>query len=65
MPQALVNRIVLPETYAGGVPYGLPRELRAGAPVWWVDEPAVGAWAAVLKRPVSLTFNQSPGSTSA
>ncbi|WP_371682351.1 cytochrome P450 [Kitasatospora sp. MMS16-BH015] len=28
------------------MPYGLYRELRAAAPVCWVEEPAVGAWPA-------------------
>ncbi|MEU9040946.1 MULTISPECIES: cytochrome P450 [unclassified Kitasatospora] len=42
--QARVNRIFLPETYADGVPYDLFRELRAEAPVCWVEEPAVGDW---------------------
>ncbi|MFJ7248108.1 cytochrome P450 [Kitasatospora sp. NPDC098652] len=42
--QARVNRIFLPDTYAEGVPYGLFRELRAAAPVCWVEEPAVGDW---------------------
>lgn len=44
--QALVNRIFLPATYAEGVPYDLFRELRAGAPVCRVEEPAVGEWPA-------------------
>ncbi|MFD8703218.1 hypothetical protein ACFV1W_11420 [Kitasatospora sp. NPDC059648] len=44
--QARVNRIFRPETYAQGVPYGLFRELRAQAPVCWVEEPAVGEWPA-------------------
>ncbi|MQS11209.1 cytochrome P450 [Streptomyces kaniharaensis] len=44
--QARVNRLFLPETYAEGVPYGLFRELRAAAPVCWVEEPAVGDWPA-------------------
>ncbi|MFJ9606931.1 cytochrome P450 [Kitasatospora sp. NPDC101176] len=44
--QERVNRIFLPATYADGVPYGLFRELRAEAPVWWVEEPAVGDWPA-------------------
>ncbi|WP_420492907.1 cytochrome P450 [Kitasatospora camelliae] len=44
--QARVNRIFLPETYAEGVPYALHRELREAAPVWWVEEPAVGPWPA-------------------
>ncbi|MER7845833.1 cytochrome P450 [Kitasatospora sp. NPDC096077] len=42
--QARVNRIFRPETYADGVPYELFRELRAQAPVCWVEEPAVGDW---------------------
>ncbi|MER5638063.1 cytochrome P450 [Kitasatospora sp. NPDC002227] len=44
--QARVNRIFLPDTYADGVPYELLRELRAEAPVCWVEEPPVGYWAA-------------------
>ncbi|WP_316519933.1 cytochrome P450 [Kitasatospora brasiliensis] len=44
--QARANRIFLPETYAEGVPYELFRELRAEAPVCWVEEPAVGDWPA-------------------
>ncbi|MFC5663823.1 cytochrome P450 [Kitasatospora misakiensis] len=44
--QARVNRIFRPETYAEGVPYELLRELRAEAPVCWVEEPAAGAWPA-------------------
>ncbi|WP_406110942.1 cytochrome P450 [Kitasatospora purpeofusca] len=44
--QARANRIFLPGTYAEGVPYGLFRELRAEAPVCWVEEPAVGPWPA-------------------
>ncbi|SOB85353.1 cytochrome P450 [Streptomyces sp. 1331.2] len=44
LDQAYVNQIFLPATYAGGVPYGIFRELRATAPVWWVEEPAVGEW---------------------
>ncbi|WP_051824323.1 cytochrome P450 [Kitasatospora aureofaciens] len=44
--QARVNRIFRPETYAEDVPYGLFRELRAEAPVWWVEESAVGEWPA-------------------
>ncbi|MFJ8622918.1 cytochrome P450 [Kitasatospora sp. NPDC093550] len=44
--QAAVNRVFLPGTYAGGVPYELFRELRAEAPVWWVEEPGVGGWPA-------------------
>ncbi|MFD9127707.1 cytochrome P450 [Kitasatospora sp. NPDC059571] len=35
-----------PGTYADGVPYELFRELRAAAPVCWVEEPAVGDWPA-------------------
>ncbi|MFE3873109.1 cytochrome P450 [Kitasatospora sp. NPDC059146] len=46
LDQARVNRIFLPGTYAEGVPYGLFRELRAEAPVCWVEEPAVGDWPA-------------------
>ncbi|MER8187677.1 cytochrome P450 [Kitasatospora sp. NPDC094015] len=46
LDQAQVNRIFLPATYAEGVPYELYRELRAAAPVWWVEEPAVGDWPA-------------------
>ncbi|MFD5468617.1 hypothetical protein ACFWIQ_38310 [Kitasatospora sp. NPDC127059] len=42
--QARVNRIFLPGTYALGVPYELFRELRAQAPVRWVEEPAVADW---------------------
>ncbi|MEE1825562.1 cytochrome P450 [Streptomyces sp. BE20] len=42
--QAHLNRIFLPGTYADGVPYELFRELRAQGSVWWVEEPAVGAW---------------------
>ncbi|KJK58949.1 cytochrome P450 [Saccharothrix sp. ST-888] len=41
-----MNRLFLPETYAEGVPYGLFRELRATAPVCWVEEPPVGNWPA-------------------
>ncbi|MFE0459875.1 cytochrome P450 [Kitasatospora sp. NPDC058965] len=41
-----VDRIFRPETYAAGVPYELFRALRAERAVWWVREPAVGAWAA-------------------
>ncbi|MFD8754483.1 cytochrome P450 [Kitasatospora sp. NPDC059577] len=44
--QARANRIFLPATYAEGVPYELFRELRAEAPVCWVEEPAVGDWPA-------------------
>ncbi|MEK2494968.1 cytochrome P450 [Kitasatospora purpeofusca] len=44
--QARANRIFLPGTYAEGVPYELFRELRAEAPVCWVEEPAVGPWPA-------------------
>ncbi|MBD0692004.1 cytochrome P450 [Streptomyces sp. CBMA123] len=44
LDQARVNRIFLPGTYAEGVPYELFRELRAQAPVCWVEEPAVGDW---------------------
>ncbi|WP_234435083.1 MULTISPECIES: cytochrome P450 [Streptomyces] len=44
LDQAYVNQIFLPATYADGVPYGLFRELRSAAPVWWVEEPAVGEW---------------------
>ncbi len=44
--QARANRIFLPGTYAEGVPYGLFRELRAEAPVCWVEEPEVGPWPA-------------------
>ncbi|WP_224275064.1 cytochrome P450 [Streptomyces sp. LS1784] len=44
--QARANRIFLPGTYAEGVPYDLFRELRAEAPVCWVEEPAVGEWPA-------------------
>ncbi|GHF54379.1 cytochrome P450 [Kitasatospora xanthocidica] len=44
--QAVANRIFLPGTYAEGVPYDLFRELRAEAPVCWVEEPAVGEWPA-------------------
>ncbi|MEU8926201.1 hypothetical protein AB0D10_35610 [Kitasatospora sp. NPDC048545] len=44
--QARANRIFLPATYAEGVPYDLFRELRAEAPVCWVEEPAVGDWPA-------------------
>ncbi|MER6363525.1 cytochrome P450 [Kitasatospora sp. NPDC001527] len=44
--QARVNRIFLPGTYAEGVPYELFRELRAEAPLWWVEEPPVGEWPA-------------------
>ncbi|MFJ9454509.1 cytochrome P450 [Kitasatospora sp. NPDC101447] len=46
LDQAYVNQIFLPATYAEGVPYGLFRELRASAPVCWVEEPAVGEWPA-------------------
>ncbi|WP_395298281.1 cytochrome P450 [Kitasatospora hibisci] len=46
LDQAHVNRIFLPSTYAEGVPYELLRELRSAAPVWWVEEPAVGPWPA-------------------
>ncbi|GAA4844021.1 cytochrome P450 [Kitasatospora terrestris] len=46
LDQARVNRIFLPSTYAEGVPYGLFGELRAQAPVCWVEEPAVGPWPA-------------------
>lgn len=46
LDQARVNRIFLPVTYADGVPYGLFRELRAAAPVCWVEEPEVGRWPA-------------------
>jgi len=38
--------VFLPETYAGGVPYGLFAELRRDRPVCWIDEPAVGPWPA-------------------
>ncbi|AUY48405.1 cytochrome P450 [Streptomyces sp. CB01881] len=44
--QARANRVFLPGTYAEGVPYDLFRELRAEAPVCWVEEPAVGDWPA-------------------
>ncbi|GAA1387682.1 cytochrome P450 [Kitasatospora putterlickiae] len=44
--QARANRIFLPGTYAGGVPYELFRELRAASPVCWVEEPPVGEWPA-------------------
>ncbi|MGA5817810.1 cytochrome P450 [Kitasatospora sp. NPDC094028] len=44
LSQADVNRIFLPATYADGMPYGLLRELRRAAPVWWVEEPAVAGW---------------------
>ncbi|MFD5465772.1 cytochrome P450 [Kitasatospora sp. NPDC127059] len=44
--QAHVNQIFFPETYADGVPYDLFRELRAEAPVCWVEEPAVREWPA-------------------
>ncbi|MFE7190265.1 hypothetical protein [Kitasatospora sp. NPDC057541] len=44
--QARANRIFLPGTYAGGVPYELFRELRARSPVCWVEEPPVGEWPA-------------------
>lgn len=44
LSQADVNRIFLPATYADGVPYGLFRELRRAAPVWWVEEPPVAGW---------------------
>ncbi|MER7704024.1 cytochrome P450 [Kitasatospora sp. NPDC097605] len=44
--QARVNRIFLPGTYAGDVPYDLFRELRTTAPLWWVEEPPVGDWPA-------------------
>ncbi|MFB8200352.1 cytochrome P450 [Kitasatospora purpeofusca] len=44
--QARANRIFLPGTYAEGVPYELFRELRAEAPVCWVEEPSVGPWPA-------------------
>ncbi|GAA2749669.1 cytochrome P450 [Kitasatospora cinereorecta] len=46
LDQARVNRIFLPGTYADGVPYELLRELRAEAPVRWVEEPPVGNWPA-------------------
>jgi len=46
LDQARVNRIFLPATYADGVPYELFRELRAAAPVCWVEEPPVGNWPA-------------------
>ncbi|MER7752269.1 cytochrome P450 [Kitasatospora sp. NPDC097643] len=46
LDQARVNGIFLPATYADGVPYELFRELRAEAPVCWVEEPAVGDWPA-------------------
>ncbi|GAA2804326.1 cytochrome P450 [Kitasatospora sp. CM 4170] len=46
LDQAHVNRVFLPGTYAEGVPYELFRELRSAAPVWWVEEPAVGPWPA-------------------
>ncbi|MFG2917301.1 cytochrome P450 [Kitasatospora sp. NPDC048298] len=44
LDQAYVNQLFLPETYAHGVPYGLLRQLRESAPVWWVEEPPVGGW---------------------
>ncbi|MEU9133064.1 cytochrome P450 [Kitasatospora sp. NPDC048540] len=44
--QARVNRIFQPATYADGPPYELFAELRAAAPVCWVQEPAVGDWPA-------------------
>ncbi|MET8539763.1 cytochrome P450 [Kitasatospora sp. NPDC004799] len=44
--QARANRIFLPGTYAEGVPYDLFQELRARAPVCWVEEPPVGDWPA-------------------
>ncbi|MEY9949063.1 cytochrome P450 [Kitasatospora sp. GAS1066B] len=46
LDQARVNRIYLPETYAEGVPYELFAQLRAAAPVCWVEEPRVGNWPA-------------------
>ncbi|MFJ3217441.1 cytochrome P450 [Kitasatospora sp. NPDC086801] len=44
LDQEQVNRIFRPATYADGVPYDLFRELRASAPVCWVEEPPVGDW---------------------
>jgi len=42
----MVAEIFLPSTYASYVPYDEFRRLRTTTPVCWVDEPAVGAWAA-------------------
>ena len=36
------SSIVDPETYVRGVPHDLIAQLRATAPVLWVDDPAVG-----------------------
>ncbi|WP_245984170.1 cytochrome P450 [Streptomyces tateyamensis] len=46
MDQVDVDRIFRPQTYAVGVPYELFAQLRAARAVWWVREPAVGAWPA-------------------
>ena len=38
------TRLFDPATYAHGVPYELIAEMRAAAPVQWVEEPSVMGW---------------------
>ena len=44
--EGMHEEIFLPATYAAGVPYATFAELRAGSPVAWIGEPAVGPWPA-------------------